>query len=199
MPSGQLMRRRLTPLLLALLAIPTASHAAVPVFAIDQPASTVRFHLKASRPVQGRFKTWTASLTFATPEISTGVLDVQIDTASVDSGNARADRLLRSGQGFDVKDHPRASFHSTRIAQTGPDTFAVTGDFTLRGVTKSETLVLKVTRAGSAGEIDGTMSFDRRDFGMTASVPFMKIADRVDVTVDVKAARVSGPPVAISP
>jgi hypothetical protein len=46
-----------------------------------------------------------------------------------------------------------------------------------------------------SGEINGTMAFDRKDYGMNSGIPFIRIADRVEVTVALKAKRVSGPPV----
>jgi len=101
----------------------------------------------------------------------------------------RADRLAQS---------PYITFHSKRIVQTGPDTFEVDGDFTIRGVSKAEKLTLKVEGAGTgAGTIHGTMAFDRKQYGMNSGIPFIKIADRVEVTVKLKAARVSGPPVSL--
>jgi polyisoprenoid-binding protein YceI len=76
----------------------------------------------------------------------------------------------------------------------------VQGDFTIRGVTKPDQLVLTVEREGTAsGDIKGTMAFDRRDFAMDSSIPFIKIADRVEVTVALEAKRVSGPPVIFKP
>jgi polyisoprenoid-binding protein YceI len=198
-PARPLRLKLFLPALLGLLAVPSASRAEAPVFAIDQANSTVTFHVKASRPIQGRFKVWKASLTFTGQEVSTGVLDVTVDTGSVDSGSAAKNSVLKGDKGFDSKTYPNATFHSTKIAQTGPDSFAITGDFTLRGVTKPETLVLKVTRAGSGGEVNGTMGFDRRDFGMNVSVPFVTIGDRVEVAFDIRGARVSGPPLLPSP
>jgi polyisoprenoid-binding protein YceI len=70
------------------------------------------------------------------------------------------------------------------------------GDFTIRGVSKPETLTFTVTGKGTGvGTIKGTMAFDRKDYGMTSGIPFIKIADRVEVTVDLHGRRVSGPPV----
>ena len=87
------------------------------------------------------------------------------------------------------------TFVSKQIVQTGPDTFDVQGDFTLRGVTKSDTLKLKIFGKGTgSGEVKGTMAFDRRDYGMNSGIPFIRIADRIEVTVDLKAKQVSGPP-----
>ena len=70
------------------------------------------------------------------------------------------------------------------------------GDFTIRGVTKPEKLTLAVTGAGTgSGTIKGSMAFDRKDYGMNSGIPFIKIADRFEVTVELNAKRVSGPPV----
>jgi polyisoprenoid-binding protein YceI len=183
--------------LLALLAAPTAALAEAPVFSIVPDGSTVTFRVKASVPIQGRFDSWTSTLTFTSADVSTGVLAVKIDANSVHTGSGVKDGTLKSGQFFDVKNHPAISFRSTKVAQTGPDTFAVTGDLTIRGVSKPETLVLTTTRNGSGGEIKGTMTFNRKDFGMNGGVPLVKIADSVDVIVNLKAKRVSGPPVAV--
>ena len=95
-----------------------------------------------------------------------------------------------------MKQTPVIRFLSKKIVQTSPTTFEVQGDFTIRGVSKPETLALTLSREGTAaGEIKGTMAFDRKDYGMNSGIPFVKIADRVEVTVDIKAKRVSGPPV----
>jgi polyisoprenoid-binding protein YceI len=96
---------------------------------------------------------------------------------------------------FDVKQNPLITFRSNKIVQTGPTTFDVQGTFTIRGVSKPETLTLTISGKGTgSGEIKGTMAFDRKDYGMNSNIPFIKIADRVEVTVDLKAKRVSGPP-----
>jgi len=186
--------------LLALMAVPTVSSAAAPVFAIVPSGSSVTFSVKASVPIQGRFDKWTSTLTFASTDLSTGVFEVKVDAGSVNTGSGIKDSTLKGSDFFDVKNNPVISFRSTKISQTGPNNFAVTGAFTIRGVTKSETLVLATTGRGQAnGTIKGTMAFDRKDYGMNSNIPFMKIADRVEVTVDLKVKRVSGPPVALKP
>jgi polyisoprenoid-binding protein YceI len=87
------------------------------------------------------------------------------------------------------------TFRSTKVTQTGPDSFDVSGDFTIRGVTKPETLKLTVSGKGTgSGVITGTMAFDRKDYGMNKGIPLVKIADRVEVTVNLKGKRTSGPP-----
>jgi polyisoprenoid-binding protein YceI len=184
--------------LLAFAIFPSVSHAQAPVFAITPEKSTVTFAVKASVPIEGNFEKWDATLVFTSTDINTGVLDIKIQAATVNTGSGMKDGKLKSKDFFDVEKDPLITFHSKSITQTGPTTFDVQGDFTIRGVTKAETLQLVVTGAGTgSGTIKGTMAFDRKDYGMNSGIPFIKIADRVEVTVDMIVKRVSGPPIAL--
>jgi polyisoprenoid-binding protein YceI len=171
----------------------SASPAEAPVFEITTEESTIKFDVEASVAIVGKFDKWDAKLTFTSPELSTGVLDIKIQAASVDTGNAMKNRKLKSKDFFDVEHNPLITFHSTKVEQTGPNTVAFDGDFTIRGVTKQErlTLTLPGERTG-VDTVNGTMAFDRKQFGMNSGIPFIKIADRVEVTVNLKAKRVSG-------
>ena len=172
--------------------------AAVPVFEITPVESVIRFDVEASVAIEGKFKKWNATLTFTSTDPSTGVLDIKIDAASVNTGSGMKDGKLKGDKFFDVKDNPYITFHSTKITQTGPTTFEVPGTFTIRGVSKPETLTLTVSGVGTgSGNIKGTMAFDRKQYGMNSGIPFIKIADRVEVAVDLKAKRVSGPPMVL--
>jgi polyisoprenoid-binding protein YceI len=65
----------------------------------------------------------------------------------------------------------------------------------IRGVTKTEKLTVTDNGKGTgSGSITGTMAFDRKDYGMNKGIPFIKIANRVEVNVSLKWKRVSGPP-----
>jgi polyisoprenoid-binding protein YceI len=122
------------------------------------------------------------------------VLDIEIQAASVNTGSGMKNDKLRGKDFFDVKQNPLITFKSTKVVQTSPTTFDVAGTFTIRGVSKPETLKLTVTGKGTGkGTIIGTMAFDRKDYGMTSGIPFIKIADRVEVDVDLTAQQVSGP------
>jgi len=168
----------------------------VPVFVITPEDSSIKFFVKASVALEGNFDKWDATLTYTSPALSTGVLEIKIQAASVNTGSGMKDDKLKSKDFFDVKKDPLITFKSTKVVQTGPNTFDLQGNFTIRGVSKPETLVLTVSGIGTGeGEIHGTMAFDRKDYGMNSGIPFIKIADRVEVTVALKAKRVSGPPV----
>jgi polyisoprenoid-binding protein YceI len=168
----------------------------VPVFEIIKADSSIKFNVKASVPIAGNFEKTDASLTFTSPELATAVLDIKIQAASVNTGSGMKDSKLKSKDFFNAEHDPLITFHSTKLTQTGPDTIEIDGDFTIRGVTKQEKLTFKVNGKGKGvGSIVGTMAFDRKDYGMNSGIPFIKIADRVEVDVDLAGKRVSGPPV----
>jgi polyisoprenoid-binding protein YceI len=181
--------------LIASAVLPSVNRAQVPVFVITQEDSSIKFSVKASVAIAGSFDKWDSTMTFTSPDVTTGVLDVKIQADSVNTGSGMKDGKLKGKDFFNVKHDPVITFLSKKITQTGPDTFDVQGDFTIRGVTRPETLTLTVSGKGTgSGAVKGTMAFDRKEYGMNSGIPFIRIADRVEVTVDLKGKRVSGPP-----
>jgi polyisoprenoid-binding protein YceI len=175
---------------------PSLSRAQAPVFEITPVESSIKFDVEASVAIKGTFDKWDATLTFTSPEVETGVLDIKIQADSVDTGSGMKNGKLKGKDFFNVKESPLITFRSTKIVQTGPNTFEVDGDFTIRGVSKPEKLTLTLSGKGTgSGEVKGTMAFDRKQYGMNSGIPFIKIADRVEVNVALKGKRVSGPPV----
>ena len=174
----------------------TQTPADVPVIKFTTEDSSVRFAVKASVAIEGTFNKWDATLTYTSRDVEAGVFDIKIQADSVNTGSGMKDDKLRSKDFFDAKDDPYITFHSTKIVQTGPLTFDIPGTFTIRGVSKPETLTFtgSGTKGSGVGEITGTMAFDRKQYGMNSGIPFIKIADRVEVSVDLKLKRVSGPP-----
>lgn len=184
--------------LLATVVLPSVCRAQVPVFAITPEDSSIQFSVKASVALEGKFDKWDATLVFASTDATTGVLDIKIQADSVNTGSGMKDGKLKSKDFFNADQDPLITFLSKKIVQTGPTTFDVQGDFTIRGATKPQTLTLTVSGAGTgSGEVHGTMVFDRKDYGMNKGIPFVHIGDSVDVTVDLKAKRTSGPPVVL--
>ena len=170
--------------------------AGAPVFEITKEDSSIKFFVEASVALEGTFDKWDATAAFTSPDLTTGVLNVKIQADSVNTGSGMKDGKLKSKKFFDVKGNPLITFVSKKFVQTAPDTIEVQGDFTIRGVSKPETLTFTIAGAGTgSGGIKGTMAFDRKQYGMDSGIPFIKIADRVQVTVDLKGKRVSGPPV----
>jgi polyisoprenoid-binding protein YceI len=187
------------PLLAASALLSSLARAQAPVFVISSPPqSTIKFSVKASVAIAGTFDKWDATLTFASPDVTTGVLDIKIQAASVDTGSGMKNDKLKGKDFFNAEHDPLITYKSTKIVQTGPNTFDVPGTFTIRGVSKPETLTLTVSGVGTgSGAIKGTMAFDRKEYGMNSGIPFIKIADRVEVDIDLIGKRISGPPLTL--
>jgi polyisoprenoid-binding protein YceI len=187
------MRRTFLSLILLAL-FPTLSRAQAPVFEITPVSSTIRFDVKASVDIAGKFDKWDASLTFTSPDETTGALQITIQAASVDTGSGMKNGKLKGKDFFDVENNPVITFKSTKIVKTGPETYEVDGDFTIRGVSNPEKLTLTVSGKGTgSGEVKGNMVFNRKDYGMNKGIPFIKIADHVEVDFHLRGKHVSGP------
>jgi len=182
---------------LASVGFPLLSRAQAPVFEITPLDSSIKFHVKSSTTIAGKFDKWDATLTFTSPDETTADLEIAIQAASVDTGSGMKNRKLKSKDFFDAEENPLIRFKSAKIVQTGPNTYEVDGDFTIRGVSNPEKLTLTISGRGAGeGEIKGAMIFNRKDYGMNKGIPFIKIADHVDVNFHLKGKRVSGPPLA---
>ena len=181
--------------LMAILSSPRASYAQVPTYEFTPGESSIKFGVDSSVSIKGIFEKWNASIKFSSSDVRSAVLDIEIQAGSVNTGSHMKDNKLKGKDFFNVKESPVISFKSTKIAQTGPYTFDIEGNFTIRGVTKTEKLTLTSDSKGTpSGSLDGTMAFDRKDYGMTSGIPFIKIANRVEVNVRLKWRRVGGPP-----
>ena len=181
--------------LMAVLGSPRASFAQVPTYEITPEESTINFGVDSSVSIKGVFEKWNARITFSSRDVRSAAIDIEIEADSVNTGSRMKDNKLKSKDFFNVKESPLITFKSTKIVQTGPYTFDIEGNFTIRGVTRTEKLTLTSDSKGApTGSLDGTMAFDRKEYGMTSGIPFIKIANRVEVNVRLKWKQTSGPP-----
>jgi polyisoprenoid-binding protein YceI len=172
-----------------------ARPADAPVFVVTPVNSWIKFDVDATVDIAGKFDKWDATLKFTSPDETTGVLEIKIQADSVDTGSGMKNNKLEGKDFFDVKNNPVITFKSTKIVRTGHDIYEVDGDFTIRGVSNPEKLTLVVSGRGTgSGEIKGKMVFNRKDYGMKKGIPFMSIADHVEVSFHLEGKRVSGPP-----
>ncbi len=102
--------------------LPAIAKAQGPVFQITPVESTVQFSVKASVAIEGKFEKWTATLTFPSTDVTTGVMDIKIQADSVNTGSGMKDDKLKSKDFFNAKNDPYITFHSNKIVQTGPTT-----------------------------------------------------------------------------
>src|SRR5246127_2569960 len=181
--------------LMAFLASSRPSYSQVPTYEFTPVESNIKFGGESSVSIQGVFEKWNTSIQFSSRDVRSATLDIEIEAGSVNTGSHMKDNKLKGKDFFNVKESPLITFKSTKIVQSGPNTFDVEGDFTIRGVTKTEKLTFTSEGKGSpSGSLDGTMAFDRKDYGMTSGIPFIRIANRVEVNVRLKWRQISGPP-----
>jgi polyisoprenoid-binding protein YceI len=121
---------------------------------------------------QGLFEDFSGPLTYSAEDPEKCKIDVTVKAASLNTRNAGRDKVLRSDDFFDVERYPTLSFHSTRVFATGKDSYDVTGDLTIHGITRQITIPVKtigVRAIQGVGELAGfetTFTIDRRDFGI---------------------------------
>src|ERR1035438_1927083 len=92
--------------LLASAVFPSLTRAQAPVFVITPVESTIKFHVKASTTIAGKFDKWDSSLTFTSADETTGVLEVKIQADSVDTGSGMKNGKLKNKDFFDVEQNP---------------------------------------------------------------------------------------------
>jgi polyisoprenoid-binding protein YceI len=180
--------------LLAFTLMPLASRAQAPVFSVIPAESSIRFTVKSSVAIVGKFDKWDATLTFPSADVTTGALHIQIDAATVDTGSGMKNNKLKGKDFFYVEHYPSIAFQSTKVVQTSPTTFDVDGDFSIRGVTRQEKLKLTIpAKQTGEDEIQGVLVFNRKEYGMNKGIPFVRIEDHVEVRINLRVQQRSGP------
>ena len=147
--------------------------------------------------VRGSFNEFegTAVLDGANPASSHA--EVTIKAASIDTRNAQRDEHLRSNDFLAMQEHPEITFISTGVRQVGETTFELTGDLTIRGVTKSVTIPFTFEGAATdpfgnlrAG-FEGSVAINRKDWGVNWNAALegggVLVSDRVTLEFEVSA------------
>jgi polyisoprenoid-binding protein YceI len=141
---------------------------------IDAGHSEVGFSVKhlLISTVRGRFASFEGALTASDETFAGAKLTFSADTASITTNNAMRDAHLQSPDFFDGANNPKITFFSKSFAKTGENAYAVTGDFTMRGVTKELTVSAILNGATNDAYGKRVASFDvsgtikRTDYGV---------------------------------
>ncbi|QXE34497.1 YceI family protein [Streptomyces sp. GMY02] len=168
-------------------------------YTIDPAHSTISFTVRHAMVtnVRGSFTEHEGSLSLdgSNPAASTATIEVSI--ASVDTGMPDRDGHLRSADFFDAETFPKMSFRSTAAEQLDAETYRVTGDLTIKDVTKPVTIDLEFQ--GSATDVygnervgfEGTASILRSDWGLTWNAALetggVMVSDKVKLNFDISA------------
>jgi polyisoprenoid-binding protein YceI len=141
---------------------------------IDAGHSQVGFSVRhmVVTTVRGHFGVFAGTINYDEANPLNSSVEAEADAASINTNDERRDGHIRTADFFEVEKFPKLTFKSTSVEKGSGDTYKVTGDFTLRGVTKPVTLTVEstgvvkdgygLTRAG----FTVTGKINRRDFGV---------------------------------
>ena len=170
-------------------------------YVIDPTHSRIGFiarHAMVTK-VRGTFNEFegTAQLDAENPAASTAELTIQV--ASIDTGQAQRDEHLRTNDFFDAPTHPQITFKSTGVQLVSEDTFALTGDLTIKGTTKPVTVSFEHT--GVATDVygnvragfEGSAIINRKDWGIAWNAALetggVLVSEKITLEFDISAIR----------
>jgi polyisoprenoid-binding protein YceI len=179
-----------------------AAAAAAVTYEIDPAHSSAHFkvrHMMISN-VRGEFGKVAGTVQFDPHAPEAAVISADIDVSSVNTREAQRDAHLKSPDFLDAAQYPTIHFQSKRVQQVGPGRYEVTGDLTIRGISRE--VVLKVdgptseskdpwgyTRSGA----EATTKISRKEFGLTWNQALeaggVLVGDEVDISIDVELVR----------
>jgi polyisoprenoid-binding protein YceI len=196
-------------------AAPAATKAPAGAYTLDKAHATLIFrvnHLGFSN-YTARFKHFDAQLQFDPGNLAASSVTATIDARSIETDFPDPAKLdfnaeLQNDQWLNAAQFPQMTFRSTKVETTGSNSMRISGDFTLRGVTRP--LTLNATfNGGYAGHpmdpharigFSAQGSLKRSDFGIAYGIPApgttMGVSDKVDIVIE---AEFSGPPLAAAP
>ena len=168
-------------------------------YELDAVHSHVGFsvrHMMVSQQ-RGQFQGVTGTLTLDRDNLAASRVDVEIDAATINTHNTDRDNHLRSGDFFDVANHPKITFASRSAKLADDGELRVTGDLTIRGTTRSVTLTAEPVSADSKDPFGNikvgtsiTGRISRKDFGLVWNAVLetggVALADEVKLMIDVQ-------------
>jgi polyisoprenoid-binding protein YceI len=166
------------------------------VYKIDAVHSQVGFRIRhVVAKVSGRFAKFDGTIKVDAKDITKSSVEVSINAASINTDNEARDKHLKGADFFEVEKFPAITFKSTAVKEPAKGKLEVTGDLTIKGVTKQVTF--PITNAGThagmkpgtvlAGFIDGTLKINRNDFNIKYGPGIL--GDDVEITLDIEAGK----------
>ena len=173
-------------------------------YKVDGSHSVIGFSIKHFEIsfVRGRFKDFNSSIHYDAADVTKSTVEFTAKVESIDTGVAGRDNHLRSADFFDVAKFPEMTFKSTKVEKKGKG-YVMSGDFTLKGVTKSISFPFNLV--GAVKDQRGNVRFgvaaetkiNRRDYGITwgSKLPNggVNVADEVNIELQLEAVKAAAP------
>jgi polyisoprenoid-binding protein YceI len=177
-------------------------------YTLDKAHSFIGFRVKHMGLiyVPGYFRDFTGTINYNAQDVSKSTVEFSAKVTSIDTGVAARDNHLRSADFFEVEKYPDITFKSTKVAKMG-DHWMLTGDFTMKGVTRSVTFPIKITGWVPANPRQGTRmgataetTINRRDYGINygnnlpTGVPAISDEVKIDIQLEALAPKAAAKP-----
>ena len=173
--------------------------AAISTWSLDPSHSSVHFkvrHMMISY-VRGEFRVMRGSLTRNGDDATKSSLTVEIETASIETREPQRDAHLRSADFLDVERYPTITFRSTEVRREGEESYRVSGELTIHGVTREAVLEVDAVSPETKdpwGNLrlaaSATTTIRRKDFGLTWNTALetggVLVGDEVSINLDIE-------------
>ncbi|MFT4188042.1 MAG: YceI family protein [Aeromicrobium sp.] len=146
--------------------------------------------------VRGTFESFNGTLVTA-EDVTASTVSVEVELSSINTGAADRDTHLRGGDFFDVESNPKMTFATTGVTATSDTEFVVTGDLTIKGVTRPLDLAVeflgegKDPWGGTRVGVEATGQISRKEFGIDFNIPLegdkVMIGDKITITINAEA------------
>jgi len=159
-------------------------------------------HLMVSH-VRGDFEKFSGKIVYDESDVTKSTADITIESASINTRVAKRDEHLRSPDFLDVAKYPAITFKSKKVEKAGDGRLKVTGDLTIKGVTREAVLdvegptpAIKDPQGNTRVGGSATTKINRKDFGLTwqkvLEAGGVTVGDDVDITIDLEVFRKPG-------
>ena len=179
---------------------PTTLATAAGTWVIDTAHTNLGFSARHAMvaKVRGHFADFAGSFTIDGDNLAASSAELTIQSASIETKNADRDAHLKSPDFLEVEKYPTLTFVSTKITPVDPETVVVTGDLTIRDVTKP--VDVKFELSGISKDpwgntkigFEGTAAINRKDFGLVWNAALetggVLVSEDIKLTFDVEAA-----------
>ncbi|KQV75953.1 polyisoprenoid-binding protein [Aeromicrobium sp. Root344] len=175
----------------------TATAVSTGTWTIDPTHTEIGFSVRhLVSKVRGKFEAFEGTIV-THDDLTASSVNVTVDLNSINTGTADRDNHLRSADFFEVESHPTMTFVSTGIVQKSDTDFVVTGDLTIKGVSKPVELATEFL--GEGGDpwggtrvgIEATAEISRKEFGIDFNIPLeggkVMVGDKISIHINAEA------------
>jgi polyisoprenoid-binding protein YceI len=168
---------------------------------IDPAHSRLGFAAKHAMvtTVRGHFTTFTGEAHFDADDVTKSSATIEIDSASIDTGNADRDNHVRNNDFLEVEKYPKITFVSTSAEQKDEDNFVLHGNLTIKETTKPVSISFEKSGEGDDPwgnfrvGFEGKTTINRSDYGVSFNMPFGKgsvvVSEKVTLEFDIAAVK----------